>query len=330
MGAARISETIHAVHFLPGNAGAPGMCFFDPNGSRLDTGFYLEEDGSISVAIDGAKVFGFAGSGTSETFQDGASGSPSIAFTNAPTTGFFKSGSAIGASVGGVLQVQIRAGGLGLMLDTSVLTFGGGNDVVLTRDAANVLALRNGVNAQTFRVYNTFTDASNYEVGVLQWSGNVLQVGTDKAGSGSSRATTFLLGGTAVWSINTSGNLVGGSDNTRDIGAAGATRPRNIYVGSSLFLTAPTAVAAGTYTLLATDNFIVVNNAGTCTVTLGTATAGRSVLIKTVTANTVVSNASNVVPQIGGAAGTAILAATAGKFALLVGDGTNWIIMESN
>ena len=32
----------------------------------------------------------------------------------------------------------------------------------------------------------------------------------------------------------------------------------------------------------------------------------------------------------GGAAGTPILAATAGKFAQLVSDGTNWIIMQAN
>jgi hypothetical protein len=34
--------------------------------------------------------------------------------------------------------------------------------LVVTRDAANTLAQRNGTNAQTFRCYGTFTDASNY------------------------------------------------------------------------------------------------------------------------------------------------------------------------
>jgi hypothetical protein len=37
-----------------------------------------------------------------------------------------------------------------------------------------------------------------------------------------------------------------------------------------------------------------------------------------------------VVPLAGGAAGTAILAATAGKYATLVSDGTNWIITQAN
>jgi hypothetical protein len=66
-------------------------------------------------------------------------------------------------------------------------------------------------------------------------------------------------------------------------------------------------------------------------VTLPTASSwtGREFTIKTIAAFTVISNASNVVPLAGGAAGTAILAATAGTWATLVSDGTNWIIMQA-
>lgn len=42
------------------------------------------------------------------------------------------------------------------------LFIGTANDAILTRDAANTLAQRNGVNAQEKRVYGTFTDASNH------------------------------------------------------------------------------------------------------------------------------------------------------------------------
>ena len=56
---------------------------------------------------------------------------------------------------------------------------------------------------------------------------------------------------------------------------------------------------------------------------------GREVMIKTIAAFTVVSASSNIVPLIGGVAGTAILAATAGKWATLVSDGTNWIVMAA-
>jgi hypothetical protein len=60
-------------------------------------------------------------------------------------------------------------------------------DVVLNRDAADILAQRNGVNPQTHRIYNTYTDASNYERGVIGWSANALQIGTEALGTGTRR-----------------------------------------------------------------------------------------------------------------------------------------------
>lgn len=70
--------------------------------------------------------------------------------------------------------------------------------------------------------------------------------------------------------------------------------------------------------------------ASTVTLTLGTATNGRIIKVRTIQAQTVVSASSNVVPSVGGAAGTAILAATAGKWAELMGDGTNWQVIAAN
>jgi hypothetical protein len=86
---------------------------------------------------------------------------------------------------------------------------------------------------------------------------------------------------------------------------------------------------AATYTVLDSDYYLLANFAGTVTYTLPTATAGRQLLVRTITANTVVSASANVVPLAGGAAGTAILAATAGTWALLVSDGTNWEVMAA-
>lgn len=80
------------------------------------------------------------------------------------------------------------------------------------------------------------------------------------------------------------------------------------------------------------ENNIIVNKGSSCTVTLPSAATynGRSITIKTIQAFTVVSASSNVVPQAGGSAGTAILAATAGKWAQLVANGANWEIIQSN
>ena len=74
--------------------------------------------------------------------------------------------------------------------------------VELTPDAANTLAQRNGANAQAFRVYNTYTDASNYERGFMKWNSNVLEIGTEAAGTGAAREVRF---GVPSFYVGTSG-----------------------------------------------------------------------------------------------------------------------------
>lgn len=80
------------------------------------------------------------------------------------------------------------------------------------------------------------------------------------------------------------------------------------------------------------SGWYICNGAGSITVTLPAAAsnAGRIITIKTIAAQTVVSASSNVVPLASATAGTAILAATAGKYAKLVSDGANWVTMEAN
>lgn len=94
----------------------------------------------------------------------------------------------------------------------------------------------------------------------------------------------------------------------------------------------PPVTKTADFSLAATENDIICNKAGTLTITLPAASSwtGRRVTVRTITANTVVSASSNVVPAAGGAAGTAILAATAGKSCLLISDGTNWQIQLPN
>jgi hypothetical protein len=71
-------------------------------------------------------------------------------------------------------------------------------DLVITRDAANTLAQRNGVNPQTHRIYNTYTDASNYERGVIGWTANALQIGTEAAGTGTLRNINLIGGNVGI------------------------------------------------------------------------------------------------------------------------------------
>lgn len=100
--------------------------------------------------------------------------------------------------------------------------------------------------------------------------------------------------------------------------------------GTMLDLNAPVTKTTS-FTLGDTENFVVCNGAGSITVTFPTAAAstGRIVWIKTIAAQTVVSASSNVLPIGSATPGTAILAASAGANAMLVCDGTNWVIMTS-
>jgi len=65
----------------------------------------------------------------------------------------------------------------------------GTHDLSLLRDAANILAQRNSTNAQTFRLYRTFTDASNYErLGFLTTNTTRYTITSQNAGTGSARS----------------------------------------------------------------------------------------------------------------------------------------------
>lgn len=55
---------------------------------------------------------------------------------------------------------------------------------------------------------------------------------------------TFYSNGSARWQISASGHLLAASDNAYDIGASGATRPRTIYVGTSVVTVTLTSGAA--------------------------------------------------------------------------------------
>jgi hypothetical protein len=196
-------------------------------------------------------------------------------------------------SSGSVANFDVRYGGSGsfrVLNASGILTFFTANDIIglgsaidvqLARDAANTLAQRNGTAAQAFRVYNTFTDASNYERGLVGWVANLFTISTQAAGTGSSRSLHFEavngfdmiisasgfqfrnVSDSTVWNINSSGHLVAGTDNTFDIGASGATRPRSIYAGTNIIAGAGGQIGfSGRSNLLSSaDGVLVLANA---------------------------------------------------------------------
>ena len=67
---------------------------------------------------------------------------------------------------------------------TSVSSVASSKDTLLYRDAAGILAQRNGTNAQTFRLYNTYTDASNFERTSITRDSSGLVIDAQKGGTG--------------------------------------------------------------------------------------------------------------------------------------------------
>lgn len=149
------------------------------------------------VQVNSGTIYGIAfGTIGGTMFKIGGGSFP--AMTTADSTG----------AVGPTIMAQGLNGGASGIRNTSVgevsWTASVGDStaapvVRLVRDANGILAQRDGTNAQTLRVYNTFTDASNYERGVLDWgtTSNVLTIGTQNAGTGTGRGFQIVSGGTS-------------------------------------------------------------------------------------------------------------------------------------
>src|SRR3989344_5269771 len=135
----------------------------------------------------------------------GSASAPSLFFSGDSDTGLYDTGPGyLVLSTDGVGRAAAVNNGFHVRSDGSFgwapSTIGSGVDTYLYRDAANTLALRNSTNAQEYRLYNTFTDASNLEY--LSFRGN----STDKnfviepvaKGTGNQRNLALLGGAVGI------------------------------------------------------------------------------------------------------------------------------------
>jgi hypothetical protein len=126
------------------------------------------------------------------------------------------------------------------------------------REAASTLAYRNGGQPNTLRIYNTYTDASNYERLRLGFATNIAYLSTESLGTGTQRGLVinaatqdFQIAGSTKWSIDSSGNLTATGSN--DITTSGDFTAGNHRI-FSFTRTVPTTVGVevdiGTFSLL--------------------------------------------------------------------------------
>lgn len=188
---------------------------------------------------------------------DGTTAAPSYSFSSTPGAGLWLGGVQFGSA--------------------------GTTDAYLVRDAANVLAQRNSTTAQTFRIYATFTDASNYErMSLITNLSGIPTLTTENAGTGIARSLGLGVGGVMKWLVeNTTGHFKANVDNTMDIGASGANRPRNLYLGSAIKQIGgiTTSGVVGAPAIVATGRVTAQNaaNASISTFTVGAADASFEV-----------------------------------------------------
>jgi len=143
------------------------------------------------------------------------------------------------------------ASGSGIGWKSDAVINVGSVDTILLRDGApNTLALRNGAAAQRFNVYNSYLNAGvDYErIGIGDIPAITGNVGLyfARGGSGTAKgiyiwndsnsSIVFSTNATNRWQILNTGHLHAWTDNQFDIGASGNFRPRNVYVGSSVFV----------------------------------------------------------------------------------------------
>lgn len=301
-------------------------------GNGVDPGDYQSLlDGTTAIVSSAAIIMPLSSAGSAGT---------TIAYDNNDWTQYDRTNNRWQWFVGGTVRGALSATAF-IMGDTTPITALGGVpkvQAVGTDLTASVVSGRFSADASAPRL--AMVKSRNATIGshtVVQSGdtiGELLAQGSDGTGFIDAAAITFQSDGTPGTN-DMPGRMV--FRTTADGASTLTERARldssgffNVTAGS--FGRAAPVTKTADFTVAATENWIIVNKASSCTVTLPSASSftGREITIKTIQAQTVVSASSNVAPRTDSAAGTAILAATDGAWATLVSDGTNWICMAGN
>ena len=203
--------------------------------------FTIQGSAGTGSGAGGSIIFQVAPAGGSGTGQNTLATALTIASNKEATFEQYIVSAAGGISLGanGLWQ---RSNGHLTLLNTAILGWSGGTnvnsdqpgDTRLYRDAAGTLALRNGANAQTFNIYNTFTDATNHErFSIIAQSGGAVQIGTNKGSvGGAARALELQTDGQTRLTITTSGVVNIGNNPFKVLGSFAVTSGYNSVLWS--------------------------------------------------------------------------------------------------
>ncbi|MBI2068577.1 MAG: hypothetical protein HYT67_00505 [Candidatus Yanofskybacteria bacterium] len=135
---------------------------------------------------------------------DGTTSLPSIAFTNDRDAGIYRVSNALSFTLGGTTMLSLDAtgsenqitidGGIPLGFGTSARN----PTAYLRRDANNILGMRNGTDAQEFRIWNTDAAADEFlSIGFIN-NANVATFETEQVSGGTVRNFAFLGGNVGI------------------------------------------------------------------------------------------------------------------------------------
>jgi hypothetical protein len=181
------------------------------------------------------------------TLQAGTALLPALTTSGDPNTGvFFPAADTVAVTTGGTERWRINSSG---------------NVGIGTTNPTSRLDVRGGA------ITELLVGESGGFAGSLSYSGSTGNITLSPTFS--SASILFATNATSRWQINSSGHFLAGADNTYDIGASGATRPRNLYTGSDAFIAGrrlgagASALSQNTAFGLSTLNAVTTGNANT-------------------------------------------------------------------
>lgn len=263
----------------------------------------------LDLQVGGVSAFSVSGTASSASLN----GPDVLAVNSTASTRFNFSGS---AGPFFIQSNQVRIANFGL-------TFCSGSnynspEFALLRDAADTLAQRNGTNAQAYRLYNTYTDASNYERGFLQWNSDVLEIGSESAGTGSNRVVKITT--------NNIVNIQAGGTNQKVFSGSLERNSRDAHITWSNSVHALNGITSDTGLKRDSAGVLAVTDGSTGTgyLKLIPTTVGALTAAATVGAGTkaFVTDSANTLSSHHGQ----VVAGGGSNFVPVFSDGTNWIV----
>lgn len=156
--------------------------------------FDVRTDNSICIgnSFSGNQWGITAGNGIRATQFSSGSPSPSSFISNDLRAGGSATSGQFNAYLGATTGLILLSSGVMGFSNTSNNDLRGTQDTVFTRDAAGNMAQRNGTNAQTFRIYGTFTNASDFVRGSIAATSTTVTIAAQSAGTGAANVPLVL------------------------------------------------------------------------------------------------------------------------------------------